>query len=87
MIVNIDDTRYCNCSVHGPHCHSYLVCVHVLKSNNRELITHHIPWEDVPNGHGKIVCSQVHILEQLVFCCEDGLIESGILLPSEKRLM
>lgn len=81
----LDDTRYCICSYHG-RVRAYIVCVHILKSRNRDIITHHIPWEDIKNGHGEIGCNQVHIPEQLILCCEDSLIETGILLPSETRL-
>jgi len=82
-----EDTRYCDCDVHGPNRHAYYICTHLLNTKDRKLIAHHKPWDDKPDGGGELLCAKPdHTFGELCLVCEDTLLEIGLLLPGETRL-
>jgi len=90
------DTRYCDCDIHGPHRHAYVVCSHIVDALNvslaraRDLIAYRKPWTDNPvDGCGQLFCSkpgEEHTIENLSLICEDTLLEIGIIKQGEIHL-
>ena len=89
-MTEIIDSRYVDCEVHGPNRRAYIVCNHILDKRDPKLIAFHKPWTDDPkDGCGELCCSfggDGHQPDDLSLMCEDTLLESGILQPSERRL-
>jgi hypothetical protein len=76
------DIRYVECDDHGPRRHAYIVCKHLIESQDRSQVAHHRPWSDAHDGMGELVCSipvERHGLKDLKVVCEDHLIDLGLL--------